>query len=80
MHAGRLGDAGTFLCFLKKLLDRTRGDVGILLLPFKQPFGGPIFFPVLPQKLKVRLGQNGVAIFAALAITFLLQQHGCVTL
>ena len=42
----------------------------ILLLPFKQPFRGTIFFPVLSQMLKGRLGQNGIAILASFALTY----------
>ena len=71
MHADRLDDAGTLPGFLEKLLDRTHGDVAILLLPFEQPLRGAIFFPVLPQALQGRLGQNGVTILAALAVTYL---------
>jgi hypothetical protein len=48
MNAYRFCDAGTFPGFLKKLLYRAHGDVAILLLTFKQPLRGTVFFPVLP--------------------------------
>ena len=35
MYAGRFGDAGAFLCFVKELLDRIGGQGGILSCPVK---------------------------------------------
>ena len=69
MDAGRLGDAGTFFCLFENLLDRTQGDVAFPFGASKQPFLGMVFFPVSSQMLKDGFGQDGVAVFASLAVT-----------
>ena len=69
VYTGRFDDAGQLFCFLKELLYRTHGYMAFLFCTFKQPFGGVIFSPILPQKLKGRCGQDGVAVFAPLALT-----------
>jgi hypothetical protein len=56
MNAYRFCDAGTLYCGAEDRLYRRQGYMTILLLPLKQPFRGTIFFPVLPQMLKSRLG------------------------